>query len=55
MEAHFTTDCSFGSDHHKYQLKTNFWWCIEINARRFGYDDQLKQILINTAKLFDES
>ncbi len=28
---------------------------IEINARRFGYDDQLKQILINTAKLFDES
>lgn len=27
---------------------------IEINARRFGYDDQLKQILINTAKLFDE-
>lgn len=28
---------------------------IEINARRFGYDDQLKQILINTAKLFDEA
>lgn len=28
---------------------------IEINARRFGYDDQLKQILINTAKLFDET
>lgn len=27
---------------------------IEINARRFGYDDQLKQVLINTAKLFDE-
>ena len=27
---------------------------IETNARRFGYDDQLKQILINTAKLFDE-
>lgn len=28
---------------------------IEINACRFGYDDQLKQILINTAKLFDEA
>lgn len=28
---------------------------IEINARRFGCDDQLKQILINTAKLFDEA
>lgn len=28
---------------------------IEINAHRFGYDDQLKQILINTAKLFDEA
>ena len=27
---------------------------IEINAKRFGYDDQLKQIFINTAKLFDE-
>lgn len=27
---------------------------IDINARRFGYDDQIKQILINTAKLFDE-
>ena len=27
---------------------------IEINAQRFGYDDQLKQIFINTAKLFDE-
>lgn len=27
---------------------------IEVNARRFGYDDQLKQIFINTAKLFDE-
>lgn len=26
---------------------------IEINAGRFGYDNQLKQILINTAKLFD--
>lgn len=27
---------------------------IEINARRFGYDDQLKRIFLNTAKLFDE-
>lgn len=27
---------------------------IETNAQRFGYDDQLKQIFINTAKLFDE-
>lgn len=27
---------------------------IEINAQRFGYDDQIKQILINTAKLVDE-
>ncbi len=28
---------------------------IEINAKRFGYNDQLKQILINTAKMFDEA
>jgi hypothetical protein len=27
---------------------------IETNAQRFGYDDQLKQIFINTARLFDE-
>lgn len=27
---------------------------IEINAKRFGYDDQLKRIFINTAKLLDE-
>lgn len=27
---------------------------IEINAKRFGYDAQLKQIFINTAKLLDE-
>ena len=27
---------------------------IELNANRFGYDDQLKQIFINTAKMFDE-
>lgn len=28
---------------------------IEINAKRFGYDDQLKHIFLNTAKLFDEA
>lgn len=28
---------------------------IEINATRFGCSEQLKQILINTAKLFDEN
>ena len=27
---------------------------IEMNAQRFGYNNQLKQIFINTAKLFDE-
>lgn len=27
---------------------------IEINAQRFGYDDQLKRIFINTAKLLEE-
>jgi hypothetical protein len=27
---------------------------IEINADRFGYDEQLKKIFINTAKLIDE-
>lgn len=27
---------------------------IETNAKRFGYDDQLKQIFINTAKFIDE-
>lgn len=27
---------------------------IEINADRFGYGDQLKNILLNTAKLLDE-
>lgn len=27
---------------------------IEINAQRFKYDDQIKRILLNTAKLFDE-
>lgn len=28
---------------------------IEINTTRFGYDDQLKRIFMNTAKLFDEN
>lgn len=27
---------------------------IDTNAQRFGFDDQLKQIFINTAKMFDE-
>ena len=27
---------------------------IEVNAERFGYDEQLKQILINTAKMFED-
>ena len=28
---------------------------IEINQKRFNYDDQLKHIFLNTAKLFDEN
>lgn len=28
---------------------------IELNAKRFGYDDQVKHILLNTAKLFEEA
>ena len=27
---------------------------IELNAQRFGYDDQLKRIFVNTAKILDE-
>lgn len=27
---------------------------IETNAQRFGYDDQLRRIFVNTAKLLDE-
>lgn len=27
---------------------------IETNAQRFGYDDQIKQIFINTARMLDE-
>ena len=29
MEAHFTTEHPFGAGHRKYQLRTNFWWCID--------------------------
>jgi hypothetical protein len=36
------------------QKDGNLLKSIDINAQRFGYDDQLKQIFINTAKLFDE-
>lgn len=36
------------------QKDGNLLKSIEMNASRFGYDDQLKQIFINTAKLFDE-
>ena len=36
------------------QLNGNLLKSIETNAKRFNYDDQLKHIFINTAKLFDE-
>lgn len=36
------------------QKDGNLLKSIEQNANRFNYDDQLKQIFINTAKLFDE-
>ena len=36
------------------QKDGNLLKSIEMNASRFGYDDQLKQIFINTAKLLDE-
>ena len=36
------------------QKDGNLLKSIEQNASRFNYDDQLKQIFINTAKLFDE-
>lgn len=36
------------------QKDGNLLKSIEMNASRFGYDNQLKQIFINTAKLFDE-
>lgn len=36
------------------QQDGNLLKSIEQNAQRFGYDDQLKQIFINTAKMLDE-
>ena len=36
------------------QRDGNLLKSIELNAKRFGYDDQLKQIFINTAKMLDE-
>ena len=36
------------------QMNGNLLHSIEMNAKRFRYDDQLKQILMNTAKLLDE-
>ena len=36
------------------QRDGNLLKSIELNAQRFGYDDQLKQIFINTAKMLDE-
>lgn len=37
------------------QKDGNLLKSIEMNAARFGYDDQVKQILVNTAKLLDET
>ena len=37
------------------QRDGNLLKSIEQKAQRFDYDDQLKQIFLNTAKLFDES
>ena len=36
------------------QMNGNLLHSIEMNAERFGYGDQLKHILMNTAKLLDE-
>ena len=36
------------------QRDGNLLKSIELNAQRFGYDDQLKQIFVNTAKMLDE-
>lgn len=36
------------------QRDGNLLKSIEVNAQRFGCDDQLKQIFINTAKMLDE-
>lgn len=37
------------------QHNGNLLKSIEINAQRFDFDDQLKKILINTARLIDET
>ncbi len=37
------------------QMNGNLLKSIETNAKRFKYDDQLKHIFMNTAKLFEES
>lgn len=36
------------------QKDGNLLKSIEQNATRFGYDDQLKRIFMNTAKMLDE-
>ena len=36
------------------QMNGNLLHSIEMNAERFGYGEQLKHILMNTAKLLDE-
>lgn len=36
------------------QNNGNLLKSIEINAERFNCDEQLKQIFINTARIFDE-
>ncbi len=36
------------------QNNGNLLKSIDINAERFGYDEQLKQIFINTARIFDD-
>ena len=37
------------------QMNGNLLKSIDTNAKRFGIDDQLKHIFINTAKLFDQA
>ena len=36
------------------QNNGNLLKSIDINAERFGYDEQLKRIFINTARIFDD-
>lgn len=36
------------------QNNGNILKSIEINAQRFGYDDQLKQILLNTVRMLED-